>query len=111
MEGKTMPQVTYTSAAGDVSLLEGNPGDSIMEIAVRNGLPGIVADCGGSLACSTCHVYVREEDLPSLPPLGELEDEMLDGTTSERQTNSRLSCQLQLSADDRICVETPESQV
>lgn len=106
-----MPQVTYTSAAGDVNVLEGNGGDSIMEIAVRNGLPGIVAECGGSLACSTCHVYVREEDLPSLPPMEELEDEMLDGTTAERRENSRLSCQLALSADDRVHVETPESQV
>ncbi|MGM7666560.1 2Fe-2S iron-sulfur cluster-binding protein [Microbacterium sp. A93] len=106
-----MPQVTYTSATGDVDVLEGNDGDSIMEIAVRNGLRGIVAECGGSLACSTCHVYVSEEDLPSLPPMEELEDEMLDGTTSERRENSRLSCQLTLSADDKVHVETPESQV
>lgn len=106
-----MPKVTYTSASGDISVLEGNPGDSVMEIAVRNGLPGIVAECGGSLACSTCHVYVRDEGLGSLPPLGEMEDEMLDGTIAERRDNSRLSCQLVLSADDHPHVETPESQV
>ena len=58
-----MPKVTYASAAGEVSVLDGNAGDSVMEVAVRNGLPGIVAECGGSLACSTCHVFVREEDL------------------------------------------------
>ncbi|MGD6979062.1 MULTISPECIES: 2Fe-2S iron-sulfur cluster-binding protein [Citricoccus] len=106
-----MPKVTYTSADGDVSVLEGNAGDSVMEIAVRNGVPGIVADCGGSLACSTCHVYVREDDLGLLPPLEEMEDDMLDGTTSERRANSRLSCQLTLSAEDNLHVETPESQV
>ncbi|GER22313.1 ferredoxin [Zafaria cholistanensis] len=106
-----MPKVTYTSAAGDVSVLDGNAGDSVMEIAVRNGLPGIVADCGGSLACSTCHVFVREEDLEVLEPMSDLEDEMLDGTTEERRYNSRLSCQLKLEGDVHVYVETPESQV
>ncbi|WP_336714156.1 2Fe-2S iron-sulfur cluster-binding protein [Arthrobacter sp. USHLN218] len=106
-----MPKVTYTSAAGGVSVLEGSAGDSVMEIAVRNGLPGIVADCGGSLACSTCHVFVREEDLEGLASMGELEDEMLDGTAEERRPNSRLSCQLKLEEGDHLYVETPESQV
>ena len=106
-----MPKVTYTSAGGDVDVLEGNIGDSVMEIAVRNGLPGIVAECGGSLACSTCHVFVREEDLAGLAAMDELEDEMLDGTTQERRCNSRLSCQLKLETDVHLYVETPESQV
>lgn len=106
-----MPKVTYTSAGGDVSVLDGNAGDSVMEIAVRNGLPGIVADCGGSLACSTCHVFVREEDLEGLPAMSELEDEMLDGTAEERRCTSRLSCQLKLEEDVHVYVETPESQV
>lgn len=106
-----MPKVTYTSAQGEVEEFEGNAGDSVMEIAVRNGLQGIVAECGGSLACSTCHVYVDEKHLPELPPMDEMEDMMLDGTVSERQENSRLSCQLKLSADDHWCVQTPESQV
>jgi ferredoxin, 2Fe-2S len=106
-----MPKVTYTSAGGDVSVLEGSAGDSVMEIAVRNGLPGIVADCGGSLACSTCHVFVRGEDLERLAAMSELEDEMLDGTSEERRSNSRLSCQLKLDEGDHVYVETPESQV
>lgn len=111
LEVQSMPKVTYTSAQGEVTELEGNAGDSVMEVAVRNGLPGIVAECGGSLACSTCHVYVREEDLSDLPPMDEMEDMMLDGTVSERQENSRLSCQLPLSTDDHVHVQTPESQV
>ena len=106
-----MPKVTYTSAQGDVTEFEGNEGDTVMEVAVRNGLPGIVAECGGSLACSTCHVYVCEKDLPELSPMDEMEDMMLDGTVSERQANSRLSCQLKLSAEDHLSVKTPESQV
>jgi len=110
-KGKIMPKVTYTSAGGSVNVLEGNAGDSVMEIAVRNGLPGIVADCGGSLACSTCHVFVRDEDLDGLAGMSELEDEMLDGTAEERRSNSRLSCQLKLEDGDHVYVETPESQV
>lgn len=106
-----MPKVTYTSAAGGVDVLEGNAGDSVMEVAVRNGVPGIVAECGGSLACSTCHVFVRAEDFDRLGPMGELEDEMLDGTTEERRENSRLSCQIKLADDVHLYVHTPESQV
>lgn len=106
-----MPKVTYTSFAGVVSVLEGNAGDSVMEVAVRNGLPGIVAECGGSLACSTCHVFVRPEDLDGLKPMSELEDEMLDGTIVEREENSRLSCQIKLDEDVHLYVHTPESQV
>lgn len=106
-----MPKVTYTSADGDVTEFAGNEGDSVMEVAVRNGLPGIVAECGGSLACSTCHVYVREDELDELPAVDDMEDMMLDGTVSERKSNSRLSCQLKLAADDHLHVETPESQV
>lgn len=106
-----MPKVTYTSFAGAVSVLEGNTGDSVMEVAVRNGLTGIVAECGGSLACSTCHVFVRLEDLDGLTPMSELEDEMLDGTIVEREENSRLSCQIKLDEDVHLYVHTPESQV
>ncbi|MGJ3562223.1 2Fe-2S iron-sulfur cluster-binding protein [Streptomyces sp. INA 01156] len=54
-----------------------NVGDSVMETAVRNGVPGIVAECGGSLSCATCHVYVDQDALDSLPPMEEMEDEML----------------------------------
>src|SRR5699024_6542476 len=102
---KNMPKVTYTSADGDVTELEGAEGDSVMEVAVRNGLPGIVAECGGSLACSTCHVYVREDELDELAPMDDMEDMMLDGTVSDRLDNSRLSCQLKLSTDDHLHVE------
>ena len=106
-----MPKVTYTSATGGVDVLEGNAGDSVMEIAVRNGVRGIVAECGGSLACSTCHVFVRGEDFDRLDPMSELEDEMLDGTTEERREHSRLSCQIKLADDVHLYVHTPESQV
>lgn len=106
-----MPKVIYTSAEGEVTELEGNSGDSVMEVAVRNGLPGIIAECGGSLACSTCHVYVCKSQLDGLPPMEDMEDMMLDATVSERRETSRLSCQLKLDENDHLKVETPESQV
>lgn len=106
-----MPTVTYTDFSGEKQEIEANVGDSVMETAVRNGVPGIVAECGGSLSCATCHVYVDEADLDSLPPMKEMEDEMLYGTADEREDNSRLSCQLKVTEDMNLHVTTPETQV
>ncbi|MGY1812336.1 2Fe-2S iron-sulfur cluster-binding protein [Blastococcus sp. SYSU D00820] len=106
-----MPKVTFTDAAGDTRVVEANPGDSVMETAVRNGVPGIVAECGGSLSCATCHVYVDPADLPALPPMEEMEDEMLYGAAADRQETSRLSCQLPVTEDTDLHVTTPERQV
>jgi ferredoxin, 2Fe-2S len=105
-----MPTVHFTDADGTVRDIDGNVGDSVMETAVRNGVPGIVAECGGSLSCATCHVFVREDCLEHLPPMGDMEDEMLYGTAVDREDNSRLSCQLKL-ADDDVFVTTPSTQV
>ena len=85
-------------------------GDSVMETAVRNGVPGIVAECGGSLSCATCHVYVAPEDLPALPAMEEMEDEMLYGVACDRQWTSRLSCQLRVTGTD-LHVTTPQTQI
>jgi ferredoxin, 2Fe-2S len=106
-----MPTVHFTDAEGAVRDIEGNVGDSVMETAVRNGVPGIVAECGGSLSCATCHVFVREDCLDQLPEMEEMEDEMLYGTVVDREDNSRLSCQLRLSEDTDLYVTTPEAQV
>lgn len=106
-----MSKVTYTDHTGEDRVVEATPGDSVMETAVRNGVPGIVAECGGSLSCATCHVYVDEADLPKLPPMEEMEDEMLWGTTEDRQDNSRLSCQLKVTEDCDLHVTTPTTQV
>ena len=81
-----MPTVHFTDAEGTVRDVQGNPGDSVMETAVRNGVPGIVAECGGSLSCATCHVFVREDCLSQLPPMEDMEDEMLYGTAVDRRT-------------------------
>ncbi len=80
-----MPTVTYTDDSGESRVVAANVGDSVMETAVRNGVPGIVAECGGSLSCATCHVFVDEADLARLPAMEEMEDEMLWGAAVDRR--------------------------
>lgn len=106
-----MSTVTYTDAEGTSRTIEANVGDSVMETAVRNGVPGIVAECGGSLSCATCHVFVDEAEFASLPPVEEMEDEMLYGTSVDRRENSRLSCQIKVTEGMDLHVTTPETQV
>ena len=106
-----MSQITYTDSDGGSRTVQANVGDSVMETAVRNGVPGIVAECGGSLSCATCHVFVDEDELSDLPPMEEMEDEMLFGAATDRQDNSRLSCQLRVTEDMDLHVTTPPTQV
>lgn len=106
-----MPEITYTSYDGHVREIDGKSGDSVMQTAVRNGVPGIVGECGGVLSCATCHVYVDETDFAKLEPMGDLEAEMIEGAAEEPQACSRLSCQITLSDDvGPIRVTTPEYQ-
>jgi 2Fe-2S ferredoxin len=106
-----MPKVTFTDSAGDSRTVDANPGDSVMETAVRNGVPGIVAECGGSLSCATCHVFVDPQEFAALPAMEEMEDEMLYGAAVDRQDTSRLSCQIRITDDMDLHVTTPETQV
>ena len=106
-----MPQVTYTDSEGQSRTVQANPGDSVMETAVRNGVPGITAECGGSLSCATCHVIVDEADFAALPPMQPMEDEMLYGTSEEREETSRLCCQIVVTDDMDLHVTTPATQV
>lgn len=114
-EVQTVSTVIYTSDDGSITTIEGRPGDSIMDTAVRNGVPGIVGECGGSLSCATCHVFVAEETLELVGRAAELDDDledaMLDGTAVEREDNSRLSCQIKLQAGCEYHVTTPSAQV
>lgn len=106
-----MPQVTYVAHTGKETTLNVADGTSVMQAAVYNGVDGIVAECGGSCMCATCHVYVREDQLPLLPEMEAGEDAMLDGTASPRRANSRLSCQLVLSPKmEGLVVYMPETQ-
>lgn len=106
-----MSTVVYTADDGTVTTIQGRPGDSVMETAVRNGVPGIVGECGGSLSCATCHVFVAPETFAVVGGPGDLEDEMLDGTAVERQDDSRLSCQITLQDGCSYHVTTPPSQI
>ena len=106
-----MPRITYINAAGERFEVEAEVGQSVMQAAIFNNITGIEAECGGSCSCATCHVYVAEADqsLFSLPDA--LEDELLEGVAAERKENSRLSCQLSLTAEHQhITVEIPEAQ-
>jgi ferredoxin, 2Fe-2S len=106
-----MPKITYIAHTGESSVVDVPVGDSVMEGAVRNGIDGIVAECGGSCLCATCHVYVDEQFLPLLAPMDENQDAMLDSTACERQSNSRLSCQISVVTElDGLIVRMPEMQ-
>jgi 2Fe-2S ferredoxin len=106
-----MPRVTYVHLNGERETLDVADGTSVMQAARAGGIVGIVAECGGSLMCATCHVYVEEGFLELAPPVSEEEDEMLEFTASGRKPNSRLSCQLVMSdALDGIVVHIPEEQ-
>ena len=106
-----MPRVTYISQDQKATTLDVDVGTSVMQAAVLHGVDGIVAECGGSCMCATCHVYVQGEQLGVTPPMQPDEDAMLEATASPRQPNSRLSCQLVMTAEmDGLVVHLPEMQ-
>ena len=106
-----MPKITYIEHGGKTHTIEVANGLSVMEGAVQNNIPGIDADCGGSMACATCHVYVKEEWFNKLPKKEDGEEDMLD-MAFEPKKNSRLSCQLMVSEQiDGLVVNLPEKQV
>ena len=105
-----MPKITYIEHDGKTHTIEVATGLSVMEGAVQNNIPGIDADCGGSMACATCHVYVKEEWFNKLPQKEEGEEDMLD-LAFEPKKNSRLSCQITVSDEiNGLVVTTPKQQ-
>ena len=106
----TMTKITYTDQQGNSKTIDVENGLSVMEGAIQNNIPGIDADCGGSMACATCHVYVEEKWLDKLPKAEDGEIDMID-MAIEPKKNSRLSCQLIVSDElDGLQVTTPEKQ-
>ena len=106
-----MPKITYIANTGKTHTIDVPNGLTVMEGAVQNNIPGIDADCGGSMACATCHVYVKEEWFNKLPKKEDGEEDMLD-MAFEPKKNSRLSCQLMVSDQlDGLVVNLPEKQV
>ena len=99
------------SHGGEPIHLECKPGQSLMQAAIRANVEGIEAECGGSLTCATCHVYVREPWLDKLPRRSIDEDGMLDFAASPRRANSRLSCQIILDDSlEGLAVDIPPTQ-
>ena len=105
-----MPTITYIDHDGTERPIEAKNGETVMETAIKNSVPGIDADCGGACACATCHVYVDEAFMDKVGEPEEMEQSMLDFAENV-QSNSRLSCQITVSdALDGLKVTTPESQ-
>ena len=105
-----MTKITYIDKDKNSKIIEVENGLTVMEGAIQNNIPGIDADCGGSMACATCHVYVEEKWFNKLPKPEEGEIDMID-MAFEPKKNSRLSCQLIISDElDGLEVTTPEKQ-
>ena len=106
-----MARITYIEHNGKSHTINVENGLTVMEGAVQNDISGIDADCGGSMACATCHVYVKEDWFNKVPSKTEGEDDMLD-QAYEPKKNSRLSCQLIVSDElNGLVVNLPEKQV
>ena len=105
-----MTKITYKDQQSNSKTIDIDNGLSVMEGAIQNEIPGIDADCGGSMACATCHVYVEEKWLNKIPKAEEAEIDMID-MAYEPKKNSRLSCQIIVSDElDGLEVSTPEKQ-
>ena len=105
-----MVKITYVDVQGNSKTINVEKGLSVMEGAIQNNITGIDADCGGSMACTTCHVYVEEKWLDKLPEPEDGEIDMID-MAFEPKKNSRLSCQITVTEElDGLKVTTPEKQ-
>jgi 2Fe-2S ferredoxin len=105
-----MPKITYISADGTSHTVDAELGSTVMEAAIRQGIAGIEAECGGACACATCHVYVEEDWRAIVGEPSPMEEDMLD-FGYEVKPSSRLSCQIKVSAElDGLVVRIPERQ-
>ena len=105
-----MPKVTFIQFSGEPSTVEVDNGTTVMNAAMDNLISGIDADCGGECSCATCHVLVNEDWMSKVGTANEQEELMLD-LNPDRQANSRLSCQINMSDElDGLVVQLPEFQ-
>ena len=106
-----MAKITYIENNGTSHTVDVAEGLTVMEGAVQNNIPGIDADCGGGMACATCHVYVKDKWFDKINKKSEGEDDMID-QAYEPKKSSRLSCQIQVSPEiDGLEVPLPVKQV
>src|SRR5262245_53695095 len=105
-----MPKITYIDHEGTARTVEGEIGATVMETAIKNGIPGIEAECGGACACATCHVHVDQAWRAVVGEPSPMEEDMLD-FGYDVQADSRLSCQIKVTAElEGLVVRTPERQ-
>jgi ferredoxin, 2Fe-2S len=105
-----MPTIVFIEHNGEKREVQAEAGRSVMQAAVENAVPGIVADCGGSCSCGTCHGFIDPAWLAKIPPAGNAEAAMLEGLL-ELGPNSRLTCQIPVTAEiDGMVVRLPKSQ-
>ena len=105
-----MAKITYIENDGTEHVIDVKPGQSVMEGAVKNNIPGIDADCGGACACATCHVYVDDAWLPKTGKASTMEESMLDFAQNV-EPNSRLSCQIKVTSQlEGLVLTTPVKQ-
>jgi 2Fe-2S ferredoxin len=105
-----MAKITFIEHGGESRIVEAESGSTVMENAIKHGIPGIEAECGGACACATCHVYVDEAWTEVVGPPSPMEEDMLD-FGFDVKPNSRLSCQIKVSDQlDGLIVRTPERQ-
>jgi 2Fe-2S ferredoxin len=105
-----MVKITFIDSFGEARTVDAEEGSTVMEAAIRNAIPEITAECGGGCACATCHVYVDEKWQGLVGKASEQEEDMLD-FAYKVQPNSRLSCQIKITAElEGLVVKTPEQQ-
>lgn len=106
-----MPKITFVSANGERKEVDAETGYTVMEVAVNNGVDGILAECGGACACATCHGYIGEGWFEKLPEMDDMEDSMLDAAY-ERKETSRLTCQVEVTdALDGLVVQVADNDM
>jgi 2Fe-2S ferredoxin len=106
-----MPRITLIESSGTAHTIDATLGESVMQAAMSNRVPGILADCGGSCSCATCHVYVDEDWRERIPPASAAERDMIE-CALHVQEGSRLSCQIEIRDElEGLVVRLPESQI
>lgn len=106
-----MAAVRYIEANGTEHAVQVSDGENVMRAALDQGIEGIVGECGGGLACATCHCYVDEAWIDRLPAPDQAERDMLESTASEQRPTSRLSCQIVVNASlNGLIVHLPATQ-
>jgi 2Fe-2S ferredoxin len=106
-----MPKILYLDVDGGRYEVDVDVGCTVMEGAIDNNVPGIIAECGGACACATCHAYIDEAWLGRLAPMDPMEDAMLDSALERRRT-SRLTCQIEVTeALDGLIVHVARNEI